>query len=306
MGVKLVVGSDGARFVDDLVEEHWSKPCHLVASGNDVVCQANAVMTIAGMEGAQCVGKPVWRAHACDDPAFLLTALSPTENSGFAPGPHWTGPVSKGGMGCQSISAPPTIDGPDIFFEQGAPLTDLIMAPQAWQATGTGRLRLRGLADASGHVVTLPTPLLLSGLAALGGQGAHARFFDTVANAPCNPVRAPDGQLRCVPSSVALAQGPYGFADDKCTVLAFPCPSFTASCPGLIAMQAALAANGEVRAQTLTATRVVTTVYLPSTTTNPCAPTTLQGLGLYALAADLPWTQLPTFTERNVRAPDGP
>jgi hypothetical protein len=300
MRVKLVEAPDGTRFVDDFLEAHWNKPCHLVASGNDVYCQANAVLSSTGNEGTQCTGPRVWRAHACDDPAFLFS-----NPSAFALGPVWSGPASNnGGHGCSQVAASSTIDGPDVFFETGAPLSDAIMGSQPWQAAGTGRLRLRGLADAGGNVVTFPTSLLWRELDSAVLTGAHARYFDTVANTNCNPIRTPEGQLRCVPTSVAFLPGTPGFADDKCTEPVFYCPNFTASCPGIFAVKAALEANGEMRAETLNATRVVTTYF--SSASGACAPSPFTSPGVFALGVAATWTQYPAFTDRNGRAPDGP
>ncbi len=303
MRVKQVQMADGTRFLDDFADEHWNKPCHLVASGDDVVCQTAAVTSITGNEGTQCTGLPVWRAHACDDPSFLGSAiLSPFA----AVGPVWSGPVSHGGQGCTLLPASSTIDGPDVFYTTGAPLPDAVMDPKSWQATGTGRLRLRGLTDGDGKVVTFPSLLLWSELDTAVVTGAHARYFDAVANTTCNPVRTPEGVLRCLPTSVVSVQSAnaYGFADDKCTVPAFFCPSYAASCPGVVVAQVTLASNGELQASSLNTARALTTSYTSPAGT--CIPVTFTSPGRYALDTAQAWTQYPAFAESNGRAPDSP
>jgi hypothetical protein len=297
MRVNLVEAPDGTRFAADLTDQRWDKPCRLAASADGARCLTNAPGASVGVAGAMCVGPPVWLSHACDDPPFVAAS---SMQDGLARGAVWSGPVSHGGHGCLKVPGGSTIDGPDVFFEAGATIADAVMAPQPWKAAGTGRLRLRGLVDDGGEVVTPPMPLLLPGGPVL--QGGPALYFDSVANTMCNPVRAPDGQLRCVPTTVGLAVNLAGFADDKCTVPVFYCPNYATSCPGILAMKATTQANGEVLAETLNTTRVVTTVFLSPTGT--CTPSTFMGPGVFALDAAEPWAQFPAFTERNARGPD--
>jgi len=49
------------------------------------------------------------------------------------------------------------------------------------------------------------------------GTRAFDGFVDTTSNEPCRFDIAPDGQVRCLPTSVLAAQFPGQFADDKCT-----------------------------------------------------------------------------------------
>jgi hypothetical protein len=302
MRVKVVAAPDGARFVDSFVDEHWSRPCHLVANGDDVYCQGPAALAIAGMEGATCAGRPVWRAHACDDPAFLLQSAG-TSPRAFDVGPAWTGPVSTSGHGCRVVSGTSTVDGPDLFFETGASITEAIMTSQPWQPAGTGRLRLRGLVDDDGNVATFPSLLLWSEYDGAVIVGAHARYFDATANVTCNPIRTPEGQLRCVPTTTALVEGNFAFADSKCTQPAFNCPNYMSTCPGIVAMKASLQANGEVLGQSLSTTLPVTTLFVGSGTS--CMQADFGTLAFFTLGPDAPWTQFPAFSERNGRASDG-
>jgi hypothetical protein len=217
----------------------------------------------------------------------------------------WSGSVSHEGHGCIGVRAGSTIDGPDAFFEAGANVgaTNLSMGPQPWLATGTGRLRLRGLGDDDGQVVTLPTALLWPELDTAVIQGAHARYVDSVANTTCNPIRTPEGLLRCVPTSVGIAFDSGFFADAGCTAPAFYCPNFAATCAGALVMSASLDPNGEVRATALNNARLLPSVFAGSP--GQCAQASFTTPGMFVMGADAAWTQFPVFSEQNGRAPDG-
>ncbi|HEX4405095.1 MAG TPA: hypothetical protein VH560_09725 [Polyangia bacterium] len=295
--VKMVEAPDGSRFTTDLFDEQWSRSCGLVANIDQVFCQVPTPMPV-GVEGSQCAGKPVWLVHACEDPPFL--------GGGVAVGPQWNGPVTHSGHGCIGVPLGSTADGPNGFFEAGLLIGngDVNMPSQPWLAKGTGRLRLRGLADDDGQVVTLPATVLWSELDTAVIQGAHARYIDSVANTTCNPIRTPEGLLRCVPTSIGLTFDSGFFADAGCTTPAFYCPNYADTCAGALIMSASLDPNGEVRATALSSARMLPTVF-GGAPAGPCAPAPFTSPGMFAMGADATWTQFPTFSEQNGRAPDG-
>jgi hypothetical protein len=292
------------RFVDSFVDEHWQKPCHLVPDGQNVSCRPESVSgTPPYIEGAQCAGKPLWTARACADPAYIDVGAG-----ALAIGPAWTGAVSRGGMGCRAVGDPSTVDGPDVFFEGGLTLADDAKMPSVpWQTSGTGRLRLRALTDDAGGFVPFPETLRVNPQDDAGLNGPAAHYFDAVAQTTCNPLRMPDGTLRCVPTTIFASTSNglvIGFADATCTTTASACPVVGEPCPGLVVATIEPEANGELLMKSLHATRPVTTLFERSGT--QCMPST-PSVPLFALAAEqTTWDSFPSFTERNPRAPDGP
>jgi hypothetical protein len=301
--LKLVQTPDGARFANDLHDTHWDRPCQLAADIANVFCRVATPTSVAGVEGMTCVGPPVWRVPACSDPPFLRS--SGGFGGTFAVGAVWGGAVSSNGHGCLQVHPQTTVDGPDTFVTAGVAISAADMLARPWQETGTGRLRLRGLLDDDGQVVTLPTALMWPEFDSIVLQGTAARYADTVANTTCNPIRTPEGLLRCVPPTVNLTFDSGFFADAKCTAPAFYCPNFTDTCPGILAMSASADPNGEVRATKL-ATSIAAPTVFQGVVQGACTATTFTTPGFYTLGADAAWAQFPVLGERNGRAPEGP
>jgi hypothetical protein len=301
MRVRRIRDEEGEVFDDHFIDEHWSKPCHLVASASDVLCEPATTQTSSFhyVEGDNCSGRPVWRATACQDPSFIGSA----GGSAYALGPVWTGSVTYEVHGCQHAEGSSTPEGPDVFFELGAQLgADAIMTAKPWRLGGTGRLQLRGLAADDGSLVPVPDWLLF-GLSSVLPSSDTSRYFDTVAQTSCNPIRAPDGILRCLPTSFVVNPTPIAFSDAACTQPAFYCPTGMNPCPGLVAAPAVVEATGELRAVSLNATVSVATPYWLA---NGCVAQPALAPIVFGLGAAQSWSPYATLTERNARAPDAP
>jgi hypothetical protein len=302
--VRRVAAADGARFDDHLVDEKWSRPCGLTLNLDRNVTCAPAMLGggTAYHEGVTCTGPGVYRAGACDDPAFVGSV---TSAAAFALGPVWKGAVSsRPGMGgCRTEAPFSTADGPDVYVEAGAPLgADAILPGMVWKLGGTGRLRLRSLPADDGSLVTVPNDILFGMGDVLNFHDELSRYFDTTTNRNCSAVRTPDGVLRCIPTMALASPGPIGFSDPACTKPIFFCPGYV-PCTGQVVVSASLEPNGDVNAFTLMSAQAVTMTFLKLVSGECSSP----GLGAPTMVfapgpTQATWGDFPTLRERNAPA----
>lgn len=294
--VREVETSDGARFVDHLIDGQFALPCTVQATHDAMWCSPRGVGETAGMKGEDCTSNErVWRVEACEEPVSLNDV-----STRFTPGATWDGPVSRLGKGCRAVEPLETPDGMSRFVEAGPQLQDYdFMAPTSWQTEGTGRLQLRGFAGADGSLVPLPSWLLWGLAAAVHFNGPTSRHLDTVSNTTCNPVRMPDGVIRCVPSGVHVAEPfMYGFADGACSEPAYLCPTYM-DCSGLIVAPPSLSSESEVQVDELFVAESAPLTY-DKYEDGTCVPRDLEASSImYVLGEPYAgWDQYPALTER--------
>jgi hypothetical protein len=288
--------TDGAFFQDHFVDEHWGhRSCRLEnAEGGDVCAPARLDDITLLHEDDACKGTPVWRAGACEDPAFIGRFTKPFH----ALGAKYTGAAYELGKGCRLAGPQTTAEGSDLFYELGEPLGDDALAPVAWKLEGTGRLQLRGLVVLGGF---LPVSLELARVDAM--TSIVRRYHDTVTNADCDPLWTPEGRVRCVPTDVVV--NPYSFhwfADAACTKTAYLCGD-SKPCGGQYVVPFSVDARGELRADEL-----VKAVDAPEIFTDgagACVPMGGAFAG-YTLGDPLPWDVFPELVETNGRASGAP
>jgi hypothetical protein len=221
-------------------------------------------------------------------------------------GPVWTGPVSFNGGhgGCRPIMPQPTPDGPTVFVQEGPILPDAYVAARPWKTGGTGRFRLRGPSDDAGDMLPLAAWLLFRPIDSVVLNGNTARFLDTVTQKDCNPVRTPDGSLRCVPTGTHIALTPdslfpLGFADAQCTKPAYFCQG---PCTGPI-IKAVGDANGELRATSIESAEKPGAIYSLNADQS-CSRVSDGEFAIGVGGAPVSWDQFPTLPERNAPPPE--
>jgi hypothetical protein len=298
--VRGVQVADGSRFDDHLVDEHWSRPCTLRVSGDgNVTCVPKTVGFPSYREGATCIGPPVFESGACDDPAFVLTSVS---NTPVALGGVYAGAMSTSGMGCRKVAPASTLDGPDVYYEAGAPLgADAILPVAPWKVAGTGRLRLRGLPADDGSLFSVPNWVLFGINDVFNFHDGWSRYFDSTTAKNCSPVRAPDGVVRCVPTlSLGFPQS-VGFSDDKCTKPVFLCPAYVA-CTGQTVVTMETGVDGEAKGLEVGAAVAVTGTGFSMLASGDCAPGGPFGSGSLVYSRGptaTTWADFPAIPERN-------
>jgi hypothetical protein len=290
---------EGTRFDDHFVDTHWSKPCKLEnADGGDQCIPARLEDETFVHEDAACLGTPVWRAGACEAPAYIGRAEKPFH----ALGAPWTGDVFQRGLTCQPVGPQSTTEGPELFFELGAPLGDDATVGVRWRLGGAARFQLRGLQDDAGALLPVGDALARRDVTAPRDSFSTivTRFHDTVANADCNPIWT-EGGVRCVPTNVIVNPAMFYFADAACTTPADLCPT-AQPCGGLPVIPFSIDARGERRADSLNETVAAPALYFPVGATCVARPDVTG----YTLGAAVPWDRFPLLDEINGRASGAP
>ena len=281
--VAQVATADGARFDDHVVDTRWGKPCDLkVAAG---VCRPTILPAYGGFfTDDQCMGQAVVPESVCDA-AFIGT--SPYR----AIGAPWTGPVFENDPApCQPVTA--STFGSSTFFTYGAAFDGDAIMSVGWVAKGTGRLRLRELVGKVGPSAPVANALTWH----VDGAAATfvPRFHDTSAAEDCDPVWAPDGLVRCVPTSVARAYGGI-FADASCKTPGYLC--YDADCPSIVMMDMGGDSTHGYHAVGVHPLVSVQTIY---TSTNGTCSSFLSGTTFeFGAGKGLPWDTFPRLTEVN-------
>jgi hypothetical protein len=227
----------------------------------------------------------------------------------FNLGPMWTGRVSRQGHGCNVVSGQSTPDGPEEFYELGAPLPGATIADASWQAAGSMRFVIRGLMGPRGDEVPIDNDI------APPNGWIVPRYFDYIINADCDPQWTPEGVVRCVPASVVIADPaapmfPDTFSDSACQMPALTCPIMgtAQACGGLPVISMAVDTNGEKRAASLNVAEDVATLYAMSAG-GGCQSVPADSFApffFYKPGASLPWDTYPELTEINGRASGAP
>jgi hypothetical protein len=277
-----IATSDGARFADHLIDDHWNQTCTL--------------------EGDRCWPpflEENWRSLFSDDkctsPIFAQAdpCATPTLLRGssggdlFAVGPRWAGPVFRGTKGCFLEGSANATDGP---FTKGGRLDADAVAGARIVQHGTGRLQGYGLrARADGEITPLPRTLL-----------PYQRFRDTTTGGDCEPVWTREGQIRCLPvfTPNASADVPI-FADAACTQPAFFC-NIAPTCADQVVVTSVFDDRGEQRDAELHAG-----VHDPENAQrfvrqgSACVPYGDPVPQLSYWTTDLPWDDYPLLREKN-------
>ncbi|MEI9954377.1 MAG: hypothetical protein WDO74_36765 [Pseudomonadota bacterium] len=289
-----VTMADGGGFVTGFVDERWKVACTLARGAAGVECRSPTASARSGTLFADdaCMADLV-ASEKCQEPGFELYDGAPR-----ALGAPFTGAFFEHRPGAPACQVAGTTDsasaGGILFFRKGAPLTvaETAAAPVRLGTLGTGRLRLRGLIDETGALLAIGAPTFPSG---------SYPYFDSVANEDCQPLWTPDGQVRCVPVSVALLS-PGKFSDPDCKQAAFPCNKAAACDTQRVAFgQRDAYGRTVVSAAFATSTRLdKTDVYVLSSGKCTLSGTAVAGMSLAANA--LSWDLFPTLNERHADA----
>jgi hypothetical protein len=213
LSVRQVESVDGGRFAVGLLDEHWNRPCTLLADtpGETLRCwPASASGDEALFSDPSCkVPLAVPDEMGCEAPLVVREA------SGlFAAGERWTGKVFalRGHTPCVEVPHPAAI------YTIGAPLAPGVLAVVQPVTEGTGRLRPKRLREATGPTFSPP----------LDAVPALARPFDDVEQGgACLPVHTRSAGLRCLTVTGCDGWPSPFFADAGCSERLASCAAAT-------------------------------------------------------------------------------
>lgn len=204
-----IQAEDGSLFDSRLVDLRWEASCTVTPDELGLSCRTEVARTDENYTSDTCEGETVAESF-CDGAPYALT-----RDGAFALGEAWTGPVFHGPKGCYEDS--PAVAARSRYYELGAPLDGEIVPYVKAGFSGSQRLRAHGAETDSGEPLVVSSWLLLS-----------AGWFDTESDTTCRPVRAPDGKVRCVPTTLSGRRDLGAFADAECTIPLHEC--YTAGC----------------------------------------------------------------------------
>jgi hypothetical protein len=297
--VREILTADGALFEDHLLDETLGKRCDIdidVASAH--VCAPTVLQFSYAHEGTDCMGTLAWEAPACADPSFIEDA-----ETEYAIGAKWTGPVSNVIHGCGTLQSNDlsTTDGPDVYYERGAPVDTYAPAVLDLEGVGTGRLALNGVKGGDGSVVILDDEI------GAPSWWVSARYFDTVAVRDCDPIWTAEGLVRCIPSALMDPTAVGFFSDAACTIPAYYCQSSNGvRCDGAPVLSTTGTGSGLVHATSLHEAVVVTSTFKLSDDSTCHAMQTQAPYMTFSVGDVLPWDAFPLLAEVNGRSAAAP
>jgi hypothetical protein len=291
--VDVVRGADGSIETRGIIQTPAGYKCSLDLPAQDIPKRCwpeNVAYKEVFFSDANCQASVAFKAsygtYCHEDPVAVQVETAPTTPMCFTHqdptftevGAKFAGMIYRKDSAQGMCMVDPPVDPASTFWAPGDAIPASSFAELATKDEGTGPVQMRAIFASTGE-------RLRSGV-----------FVDTMRQAPCRPVHAGDGQLRCVPfvDPVSVA---YAFDDDQCKqpvvpLLAGCMPSATAENFESIPKSC----DGKLHIYTVGQRSSPTVLYGNDGTTCQMSLVAVPGTDYYETSGEIPASTFPAIT----------